>query len=119
MRKRTGHRPRRICSSRDAGRATVAFTAYVHYTPHMDFDFLHDPQDEHAGSLPAPNVRMKMSGSTSPFTEKEIRGILSNPLYAGVGPYPQLIPEEQWVRAAAKIIREEGPEQFLVNLLHL
>lgn len=29
------------------------------------------------------------------------RGIVSNPVYAGIGPFPGLITDEQWVRAAA------------------
>jgi hypothetical protein len=40
-------------------------------------------------------------------------------LYAGIGPFPQLVPDDQWIRAAAKAIRADGPEQFLVNMLHV
>jgi hypothetical protein len=28
-----------------------------------------------------------------------------------------LVPDEEWIRCAAKAIRAEGPEQFLVNML--
>jgi hypothetical protein len=62
---------------------------------------------------------MKRSGSRPQFTEEEVRGVIANPIYAGVGPYPQQVPDEQWVRAAANAIREDGAEQFLVNLLHM
>ncbi len=62
---------------------------------------------------------MKMSGSGSPFTEEEIRGFFSNPIYAGVGPFPALTSDEEWVACAASCIKEEGAEQFLVNMLHL
>jgi hypothetical protein len=48
-----------------------------------------------------------------------VKGILVNPIYAGVGPFPQLVEDEAWVRARAKLIEEEGAEQFLVNLLHI
>jgi hypothetical protein len=67
--------------------------------------------------LPAPNVRCRRSGSTGEFTAEEVRGCLANPVYAGLGPFPQLVPEAQWVGAAAWGIRADGPEQFLVNLL--
>ena len=58
-----------------------------------------------------------MSGETKPWTEEQVRGLVSNPLYAGIGPYPALVTDEQWVRAAKQAIREVGTEQFLVNLL--
>jgi hypothetical protein len=42
-----------------------------------------------------------------------------NPIYAGIGPYPALIDDKTWVRAARKMIDRDGAEQFLVNLLYL
>ncbi len=69
--------------------------------------------------LPKPNARMKPSGSGMEFTEEEVRGMIANPVYAGIGPFPQLVADEQWIRAAAKAIRVGGPEQFLVNMLHV
>jgi hypothetical protein len=48
-----------------------------------------------------------------------VKGILINPIYTGVGPFPRLVEDAVWVRACAKLIEEEGPEQFLVNLLHV
>jgi hypothetical protein len=38
--------------------------------------------------------------SVQHFTEAEVRGMVANPIYAGIGPYPQLIPDEQWNRCA-------------------
>ncbi|MHC1767026.1 MAG: hypothetical protein AB9869_22450 [Verrucomicrobiia bacterium] len=70
--------------------------------------------------LPKPNATMKLGGSSvQNFTEEEVRGMIANPIYAGIGPYPQLIPDEQWVRCAAKAIAQDGAEQFLVNMLHV
>ena len=48
-----------------------------------------------------------------------IKGILVNPIYTGVGPFPRLVEDAAWVRACAKLIEEEGPQQFLVNLLYV
>lgn len=67
--------------------------------------------------LPTANARCRLSGSAEDFTAEEVRGLIANPVYAGIGPFPQLVPDEQWVRAASRAIREDGPEQFLVNLL--
>jgi len=68
--------------------------------------------------LPRPNVVVARSG-TPPheWTPEAIKGILVNPIYAGVGPFPALVDDAAWVRAGAKVIEEEGAEQFLVNLL--
>lgn len=70
--------------------------------------------------LPKPNVVVAKPG-TSPeqLTPEAIKGILVNPIYAGVGPYPALVDDATWVRCSAKLIAEEGPEQFLVNLLYV
>ena len=71
-------------------------------------------------SLPKPNVVVAKSG-TPPheMTPEAIKGLLLNPIYAGVGPYPAIVEERQWVCACEKMIEEEGAEQFLVNLLYV
>jgi hypothetical protein len=55
----------------------------------------------------------------SEWKPNETRGIICNPIYAGIGPYPSLIEDKVWVRAASKAINEDGNEQFLINVLHL
>jgi hypothetical protein len=68
--------------------------------------------------LPAPNVVVARSGMPMhELSPAAIRGILVNPIYTGVGPFPRLVEDEVWVRACAKLIEEEGAEQFLINLL--
>jgi hypothetical protein len=70
--------------------------------------------------LPAPNVVVAWSGTTlDELSPQAIKGILVNPMYTGVGPFPRLVQDDAWVRACAKLIKEEGSEQFLVNLLHV
>ncbi len=68
--------------------------------------------------LPAPNVVVARSG-TAPeeLSPEAVKGILINPIYTGVGPFPRLVEDASWVQACAKLIEEEGPQQFLVNLL--
>jgi hypothetical protein len=69
--------------------------------------------------LPKPNAKLRLRDSHTAFTEQEVRGMIANPVYAGIGPLPQLVRDEQWVRAAVRAIEKDGPEQFLVNLLHV
>ena len=68
--------------------------------------------------LPAPNVVVARSGTPpDQLSPEAVKGILVNPIYTGVGPFPRLVEDAAWVRACAKLIEEEGPQQFLVNLL--
>jgi hypothetical protein len=67
--------------------------------------------------LPRPNVCVARTGQGE-LTEEKVRGMLCNPIYAGLGPYPAIVTDEQWVTCAKQMIEEEGPEQFLVNLLY-
>ena len=69
--------------------------------------------------LPAPNATFRTSDKTDEFTPSEIRGMVSNPIYAGFGPFPALVSDEQWIAAAAMAIENEGVEQFFVNMLHV
>lgn len=71
------------------------------------------------GSLPQPNAKFRPSGETAKFTPEEIRGMVCNPVYAGIGAFPAVVSDEQWVAAATMAIQKEGAEQFLVNLLHV
>jgi hypothetical protein len=70
--------------------------------------------------LPAPNVIVARAGARLDELRPEaVKGILVNPIYTGVGPYPRLVEDAAWVRACAKLIEEEGAQQFLVNLLYV
>jgi hypothetical protein len=76
--------------------------------------------NRHAGGkgLPAPNVEWAPSGTPkSAMTAAGVKGILTNPLYAGAGPFPPVVGDAEWVAACKRLLKEEGPEQFLVNLL--
>ena len=68
--------------------------------------------------LPAPNVVVtRAEAPMHELSPEAVKGILVNPIYAGVGPFPRLVEDAAWVRACAKLIEEEGADQFLVNLL--
>ena len=68
--------------------------------------------------LPEPDVEMRYTDDDRPWTEGLIKGILCNPIYAGIGPFPAFVDDKSWVRTAAKLIEEDGKEQFLVNILY-
>lgn len=67
--------------------------------------------------LPAPNASVCTGLDEGDLTEKQVRGMICNPIYAGIPPFPALVSDETWIRCAALLVRGEGPEQFLVNLL--
>jgi hypothetical protein len=70
--------------------------------------------------LPAPNVVVARAGvRLDELPPEAVKGILVNPIYTGVGPFPRLVEEAAWVRACARLIEEEWPQQFLVNLLYV
>ena len=53
------------------------------------------------------------------WTEATVRWILSNPVYAGVGPVTaRYISSQQWIDGAAKLVAEDGAAQVLVNMIH-
>jgi hypothetical protein len=70
--------------------------------------------------LPEPDVEF-VEGGTKPedFTEAGIKGIVMNPVYAGIGKFPPLVDDKQWVAACKRVMEQDSPEQFLVNLLYL
>jgi len=54
-----------------------------------------------------------------PWTPDQVRDTLRNPIYAGLGSYLPIVGDEEWIKANARLIREEGPEQYLANLLRV
>jgi hypothetical protein len=78
--------------------------------------------EDNGGSkpLPAPNVIVARAGTPpDQLLPAAVKGILVNPIYTGVGPFPRLVEDAAWVRACARLIDEEGADQFLVNLLYV
>lgn len=44
------------------------------------------------------------------FTPSHVFAILTCPIYAGVGPYPPIISDENWIKLQCKLIERYGPE---------
>jgi len=68
---------------------------------------------------PLPRRTAKYITDPQQMSEAVIRGMICNPIYAGVPPFKRIVPDEVWVRSASQLIKEEGAEQFLVNLLYV
>ncbi len=68
---------------------------------------------------PLPRRTAKYITDPQQMSESVIRGMICNPIYAGVPPFESIVSDEVWVRSAAQLIKEEGAEQFLVNLLYV
>lgn len=67
--------------------------------------------------LPKPTVDMNIAGGK--MTEQNVRAMLCNPIYAGIADYRPMVGDEEWIRAAAQGIEQDGAEQWLVNMLHV
>ena len=85
----------------------------------MEVRRVFESKSDDASALPAPNAELRFGNDDGPFTEEQVRGIICNPIYAGIGPYPGIIDDRSWIKSASKAIDEVGNEQFLINLLHL
>jgi hypothetical protein len=64
-------------------------------------------------------VEFATSADAGEMTVEKMRSLMCNPIYAGVGSFPAIVDDETWVRAAAQMIKKEGSEQFLVNMLYV
>lgn len=53
------------------------------------------------------------------WTEDDVADVLANPVYAGIGPYAAIVDERTWVRAVARIVKENGAEETLLRMLLL
>ncbi|RLC56547.1 MAG: hypothetical protein DRI80_16120 [Chloroflexota bacterium] len=51
------------------------------------------------------------------WTPEVLKEMLTNPVYAGIGPYPAFIEEREWVEANVRLIEEEGAEPIIENIL--
>ena len=52
------------------------------------------------------------------WNEEMVGGILCNPVYAGIPPFPAMIDDETWIKAGVKLANEHGIRQYLVNVLY-
>jgi hypothetical protein len=53
------------------------------------------------------------------WTGEDVAAVLANPIYTGIGPYPPIVTDDDWVKAASRSIEEEGAEVFLHRMLQV
>lgn len=51
------------------------------------------------------------------WTADKVRGILVNPVYAGIGPFKRVVSDEIWIKAFQKVMQEIGTEVALTAML--
>jgi hypothetical protein len=51
------------------------------------------------------------------WTAEDVRKMLTNPVYAGMGPYPALVEEEVWLKSNAIRIEREGAKAVVESVL--
>lgn len=51
------------------------------------------------------------------WTEKDIKKMIANPVYAGIGPYPAIVNDDLYVVSAARFIKSHGAEVYLRSML--
>ncbi len=69
-----------------------------------------------------PNAEAVIPGVTPPIkepTKAQLRGVICNPLITGMGPFVGPVDDRTWIHIARQEIRENGAEQFFVNMLHV
>ncbi|MFA5375866.1 MAG: hypothetical protein WC455_09005 [Dehalococcoidia bacterium] len=75
-------------------------------------------EEETISPLPEPTVTL-VALDAATLSGSDIMGVLHNPIFAGVTPFPTIISDETWIATAAGLIKEEGEVLFLVNLLKM
>jgi len=51
------------------------------------------------------------------WTPDDVREMLTNPVYAGVGPYPAIVEEETWLKCNVHLIEETGTSDVVESIL--
>jgi hypothetical protein len=52
------------------------------------------------------------------WNEKMVGGIICNPVYAGIPPFPAMIDDKTWIAAGVQMVENVGLRQYLVNVLY-
>jgi len=52
-----------------------------------------------------------------PWTANDVNKVVTNPIYTGIGPYQRIVPDDQWIEAVRKMMRERGAHAVLKDIL--
>lgn len=53
------------------------------------------------------------------WTPEMVQKMIMDPRNVGLGPYPPVIPEEDWIASNVKVLKELGPEKYLRQMIAL
>lgn len=59
----------------------------------------------------------ELTGGDNAWTPDQVAAILHNPVYTGVGPFPRIVSDEQWLTVATKLAKKEGVHKYLSRML--
>ncbi len=83
-------------------------------------DRLTTPNVDEEIKLPASDgAAAGLSNELLQLGSSELKSLAINPIFAGIGSHPRTVTDAQWVAAAKTILTEDGPDQFLVNMLYV
>jgi hypothetical protein len=77
------------------------------------------PRWRSEGEVPLPDVSYPGDRDwQEDWNEAMVGGIICNPVYAGIPPFPAVVDERTWIEAGVKMVEVEGLRQYLVNVLY-
>ena len=63
------------------------------------------------------NARQEALKAGAAMEAWDVQMMLANPIYAGVGEYPAMVTDAEWIEAAMRSIEERGVAVFLGDVL--
>jgi hypothetical protein len=72
------------------------------------------------GDVPLPNVAYPgdRDWADDGWTEEMVGGVICNPVYAGIPPFPPIVEEQMWLEAGLRMVANVGLRQYLTNVLY-
>jgi hypothetical protein len=53
------------------------------------------------------------------FTAEDVRRVLANPIYVGMGPFPAVAEEDLWIKGNVRRMEEEGIQETFAFILKM
>lgn len=53
----------------------------------------------------------------SKWTPADVKGLIANPVYTGMGPFQALVSEEMWLEAVLRLMAREGESATIDDIL--
>ena len=77
------------------------------------------PRRTSEGEVPLPDVAYPGDRDwQDEWNEKMVGGVICNPVYAGIPPFPAMVDDQTWIGAGVTMVGNVGLRQYLVNVLY-